>query len=408
MLSLGGKTFVLLVLALILTALNFVFNKTEWGYSRGYVTLKGEIISTNYNRVILLDKNSKLWSLRLRRNQRIYVSDGVEIFGYAKGGKIYVKKLQIERNFLQKFRIKIHNFLKGRFLKTAKGKFAKKLGSALIFGENWFSKKERLKISHLGIYHIIVISGMHFALFLTFFFIFPLRWKLRWKLALLFFSVFTLFILFPKAPAYRAFISVAIFLLASILERPYNALKALLIAYSISIAIYPFWMFNYGFWLSYLATLSLILYYGVRKTPEQDYFGNFLGKTLGLEASVVVMATINPILVYYLKYISFGVFLYGFIFTFVAEIYIFVAVANLITLWSIPPLTELQNWIASAFEFFYRVLPDKVYLTVSKPPTWEMYLFVVIAIFICFLPLKRSLKWFLLFGFLIIQYLVFL
>jgi ComEC/Rec2-related protein len=385
-------TLFLLLCAAAVSLWTFFTFKPKWGFGKGKVEVEGKVISVNYNRALVVDQNQRLWSVRFK-GARVYPDDAVRVVGYAYGGRVYAKEVKVKRHLLQKLRVKIHSFLKWRFLNTADDKFAKKLGSALIFGENWFSKKEREKISRLGIYHLIVISGMHYALFLTFFLALPVRWGLRWKAALLFFSFFTFFLLFPKAPAYRAFVSIALLLLAKLIERPYNALKALLIAYSLSLLFYPHWFYNFGFWLSYLASLSLILYYGFRKTPEQDYFKSFVSKTLGIEASVVVTATISPILVYYLKYLSFGVFVYGFIFTLVAELYILIATANLLTLWSLPPLTWLQNRAADLFEFFYALFPTGLSVDTPQPPVWQMYLFVALSLLILLTPFGRKVKW---------------
>ena len=375
----------------------YLFHQPQWGRAKGYTPfIRGEVISTNYNRALVLDENNRLWSVRFKYGNPTYPGDSIVFKGYAKGSRVYIKHYNISRSFFQKIRVSVHSFLKERFLNAVRDKFARKLGSALIFGENWFSKRERTKISHLGIYHLIVISGMHYALFLTFFLFIPVRWRLRWLIALLFFGFFTLFVLFPKAPAYRAFISVALFLLAFLFEKPYNALKALLLAYAVSLLLYPHWLFNFGFWLSYLASLSLILYFGTRKTPEEDYFVNFLSKSLGIEASLVVMVTISPILIYYLKYISFGTFLYSFAFTVITEVYLLIATLNLLSLWSIPPAVDLQIMVSKVFEYLYRIFPENVYVKTASIPKWEMYLFIFISLAILISPLSKVKKWLLL------------
>ena len=393
------KGFFILSILLLFSGFHAYKNHVKREKVYGEVHLKGEVINTIYRKAIFLDDKGRIFRFYFPKGVRLYPGDGVELEGTAKGSYIKVKHLKVKRNFLQKWRIKLHNFLKRRFLRTAKTAFEKKLGSALLFGENWFSRAERLKLAHTGIYHIIVISGMHYALLFTFFLIFPVRWRLRYWLALAFFAFFTFLVLFPKAPAYRAFISFAVFLLAKLFDRQYHSLKALLLAAALWLWLFPYWFYNLGFWLSYLASLSLILYYGIQKTPEENFVRNVAGKLLGLEAALVVMAVINPLLAYYFHYFSFGSFFYTWIFTLLAEGFLIVGILNMLTLWSFPLFLEVQHYIASAFgEVFYRI-PEAVYFEVPDYPKWFMYLFVVLPLLVLLITPPRYRFRFLLFLF---------
>jgi len=381
---------IILIPILLFTVLNALQHRPHWGKTYGYTHFKGEIISSNYRKFYLLTGDGNIFSLYPPKGSKPTVGDRVEVYGYAKGNLIKVKRLKIYKSLLRDLRVKIHRLLKERFLKSAKTPFEKKLGSALLFGENWFSKKERSKFSHLGIYHLIVISGMHYALFFLFFLLFPVRWKLRYILAFAFFAFFTYLVLFPKASAYRAFISFALFLLAKILERQYHSLKALIVAAIIGLSLFPHWLFNIGFLLSYLASLSLILYYGGNRTPEENFFKNALGKFLGLEATLVVSSAINPILAYKFHFISFGGFLYTALFTALTIPFLFLGLLNTVTLWSFTPLVELQHLISKLFEFTFNLVPDHVYLTVSNIPLWAVYAEVLIALAVLLLPIRRK------------------
>ncbi|HIC08886.1 MAG TPA: ComEC/Rec2 family competence protein [Aquificales bacterium] len=391
--KLPQKGFLILLLLSLISAFTAYKHNFKRANLNGYIQTQGEVINVIYRKVLFLDYQDRLFYFYIPKGVRIYPGDQVEVEGLAKKSYIKVKRITIKRDFLQKIRVKIHNTLKSQFLKTAQTPFEKKLGSALLFGENWFSKKEKQKLGHTGIYPLIVISGMHYALLFTFFLIFPVRWKLRYWLALSFFVFFTFLILFPKAPAYRAFISFSLFLLAKILEKQYHSLKALLIAFSLWVLIFPYWFFNVGFWLSYLASLSLILYYGNRKTPESSLFENMLKTFLGLEASLVVLTVINPILAYYFHYYSFGSFLYNQIFTLLAEGFLLIGILNMLTFWSFPPFVELQHLIASTFEWIFSKIPENVFIKVPYFPKEVMFLFVVTAIgLLLIVPKKWKLK----------------
>ncbi len=400
------KWTLILLLPLLAVLSNALLHPTKRGKLFGSVHLKGEVINTSYGMVYIKTDKGLIFKLYPPKGKKLFVSDTVDVWGKAYGFRLYAEKLKIYRSSLQRLRVKIHTLLKERFLKTAKSKFEKKLGSALLFGENWFSRKEKLKMSHLGIYHIIVISGLHYALIFTFFLIFPVRWKLRYWLALAFFTFFTFLILFPKAPAYRAFMSFLLFLSAKILERRYSSLKALILAAILWIALFPYWVFNIGFWLSYLASLSLILYYGGGRTPEENFFRNFFGKFLGLEATLVVSVAISPLLVYTFHYLSFGGFLFAWIFTPLAVAFILVSLLNGLTLWSFTPLLEVQHLTANLFEGVFRTIPETVYINTPTIPKWEIYPLTILALVAVALPIPK--KWLLLIFLLFLETAIFL
>lgn len=396
----------ILFLTLFIALSNALLHPTKRGKIFGNVHLKGEVINTSYGRAYIKTNRGLVFKLYPPKGEKLFISDAVEVWGKAYGFRIKAEKLKIHRSILQRLRIKIHNFLKTRFLKTAETNFEKKLGSALLFGENWFSRKEKLKMSHLGIYHIIVISGLHYALIFTFFLIFPVRWKLRYWFALAFFTFFTLIILFPKAPAYRAFISFLLFLTAKILERRYSSLKALIWAATLWILLYPHWVFNIGFWLSYLASLALILYYGGGRTPEENFFRNFFGKFLGLEATLVVSVAISPLLAYTFHYLSFGGFLFAWILTPLAVTFILVSLLNGLFLWSFTPLLEIQHLTANLFDKVFYILPEKVFFHTAPIPKWELYSFTILALIALALPIPK--KWLVLISLLLLETAIFL
>ena len=381
-----GKGFLILLAFAIIATFFASLHKVERANLHGYVKVEGEVIATSFGRVYLLSEEGKLFKLYLRK--KVYPSDILSVKGFASGYYLYPEVVEIKRSFLQKVRIKIHNLLKERFLKTSRSRFEKKLGSALLFGENWFSYKERKRLSHLGIYHVMVISGLHYALLFTFFLIFPVRWKLRYYLALGFLSFFTFLVLFPKAPAYRAFFSFALFLLAKILEERYVSLKAWLFAYGLSLLLFPYWFYNVGFWLSYLASLALILYYGGNRTPEQNFLKNVVNGWLGVEASVVVLSVINPIIVKYFGFISFGGILYTALFTLLTEIFLIVGLLNMFTYWHFPPFLELQHLVAKLYGELFYSLPEKVYIKAGNLPEVFVYLFPLLSLGVLALPLR--------------------
>ncbi len=389
--QLKSKTLWFLLALALLSSLYAIGKKPKPLRKEGLIETSGEVISTKYNRVLVLTEGNKLLLFKARKGKPLYVGDKVFVKGSSKGFFLKRVSYRVRRDFLQRLRVKVHNFYKRKIFQTQRSRFARKLALALLLGENWFSKKERLKISRIGIYHLIVISGMHFALFLTLFLLLPVRFKIRHWVALLFFAFFALLVLFPKAPTLRTFFSISLMLIAALRERPYSALKALLVAYSVSLLLFPHWIYNFGFWLSYLASGVLILHFGSRTPPEGSFFLNIFGKTVGLEASTVVMAAIAPILVYYLHYLSLGTFFYTPIYTFLVQLYLFVGAVNLITLFELSLFTHLQERLADAFGYLLFKTPPVLCLNFTRIP--KAFVFLLPTLFVLsllFLKTRRE------------------
>ena len=178
---------------------------------------------------------------------------------------------------------------------------------------------------------------------------------------------------------------------AKIEERLYSPLKALLWGYSLSLLFFPHWFYSLGFWLSYLASLGLILYYRSNRTPEENFLRNFFGNLLGLEATLVVTAVISPLLAYYFHFFSFGSFLYAWIFTLLTEFFLLVGILNTVTLWSFPPLVEAQHIISDAFDVLFEKVPERVYINLEPFPFWVAVVSVITALGILIL-IKRK-RW---------------
>jgi len=127
------------------------------------------------------------------------------------------------------------------------------------FDNQIFSEKFR----SLGLSHILVISGFHFTLIVAFFgllfrFLMPYKYSLFLLLALS--SFYALFIGMTPSIG-RAFLSSALFLSAKLLGRVADGLNSLGVALIILLIYNPFFALSIGFQMSFLATLSILLFY---------------------------------------------------------------------------------------------------------------------------------------------------
>ena len=134
--------------------------------------------------------------------------------------------------------------------------------SALITGDV-DERSIRLDLNRLGLQHLLAISGFHFSFFslllsvlLRPFFSFSMR-----NGALI--AVLALYFLFlgPAPSILRAFTTIVLFLSAQSLKRKNSALNALGAALVLELFLDPLVLTQLSFQLSFLCTLSLLLFY---------------------------------------------------------------------------------------------------------------------------------------------------
>ena len=197
------------------------------------------------------------------------INENIEV-----GNKILVKgkfteNKNISNGVIGDYKIEDYKVLKSDFIdklyKRRKYVFESiesKLGerkAALITSVS-FGYKGELNDDHkelmksLGISHVISISGLHLVLVYN-----VLRKLLGVKLSLILALVYVLFS-GASAPAVRAYIMIVILTFGKIVKRNYNPLASLSLAGIILLLIKPYYIYNIGYVLSFLATLGIILF----------------------------------------------------------------------------------------------------------------------------------------------------
>ena len=115
------------------------------------------------------------------------------------------------------------------------------------------SYKNKELLNSLGISHVICLSGLHVMIIGAF-----LRRIFGEKISLI---ILGLYILFTGliTSAVRAFIMVFIMRFGAIVKRKYNSLGAMCLAGTFMLLYKPYYIFDFGCVLSYLATLGIII-----------------------------------------------------------------------------------------------------------------------------------------------------
>lgn len=153
--------------------------------------------------------------------------------------------------------------------------------------------KELMK--NLGISHVISISGLHLVLVYS-----VLRRILGVKLSLVLALVYVLFS-GASAPAVRAYIMIVILNVGKIVKRNYNPIAALSLAGIILILEKPYYIYNLGFVLSFLATLGIILF---NKDLNKKLYKlpNSIRNTIAISLSAQILTL--PIIILYFNEVS--------------------------------------------------------------------------------------------------------
>lgn len=153
--------------------------------------------------------------------------------------------------------------------------------------------KELMK--NLGISHVISISGLHLVLVYS-----VLRKLLGKKLSLLLAFIYVLFS-GASASSVRAYIMIVILTFGSIVKRNYNPLASLSLAGIILLVMKPYYIFNLGYLLSFLATLGIILF---NKSLNKKLYKlpNFIRSTIAISLSAQMLTL--PVIILYFNEVS--------------------------------------------------------------------------------------------------------
>lgn len=170
-------------------------------------------------------------------------------------GTIYVERiLGVKQDYI--FKLKNISRIYYEKLKSVVGKDDSALISSTTLGfTEALTEEQNQDMVTLGIIHVISVSGFHIALiFLILDKFFSI--KLSIPLCLLY-----VIITGASSPTIRAFFMILVLKLSKKLFKNYDALSSLALSALILILYKPYFLFDIGFGLSYLATLGILVMY---------------------------------------------------------------------------------------------------------------------------------------------------
>lgn len=218
-----------------------------------------------------------------------------------------------EKPWLQK----IHEFSIQTIEKNIKDSSSKALLKAMLLGdEQDIDPNTRKAYSDTGIIHIVSISGAHVAILFGFivlcFGLLPLR-KHHWLKYIFGLALVWFYVLLAGAstPALRAAIVFTIVAVGAVLHRQSNPLNYLFSAAFLMLLWQPMWLFTIGFQLSFVAVLSLFIFFTPIRNwlPEKEkieavvpvkmlaWLLNFIADAITL--SIAAELLVAPLVAYY-------------------------------------------------------------------------------------------------------------
>jgi len=302
---------------------------------------------------------------------------------------------------LYRFRSRLSSLVDKCFL-TSSGHLSQQgaILKGMTLGERGLISGETERIMQKsGAYHVLAISGLHIGIisyFLYLLFSF-LRINERWNCGLIIVLLAVYAIMTGgRASVLRATIMAAVYLGGRMLYREASFLNTISFSALVILLCYPAQLFDAGFQLTFVATLSIVLF-----APRLVRLLHFLPKYLRGTIAISLAAQLGllPILIYYFHRVSLVsvitniavfplsalVVLGGFVF------YLFSLVIPPLSLYFSVPLDSLLSLCYNSF-YWAGSLPHASY-RIPTPPWWVVagYYALVLAML---LPLRRKvLRW---------------
>ncbi|SHK56948.1 competence protein ComEC [Thermocrinis minervae] len=140
---------------------------------------------------------------------------------------------------------------------------------AYIFGEDadLLPLEVQRSFWESGLLHILVVSGSHIALiFMVFYRFLPYPYGHILSLILSFF--YTFYVVRTEPPVLRAFLMFLLYVMAKLSDHRPDYVSILFVSGAIILFVFPEYLQSYSFWLSFFATLFILL--SIKEAPIQN------------------------------------------------------------------------------------------------------------------------------------------
>lgn len=267
-------------------------------FGQRHIELGDEITFKGQLKIPLENTNPKLFNYRLSLlTNKIYTSITIKDYSI-------MAINSSNKSFKDKIKINFYNRIENIFDSNLK-EVNSSLMKSIILGEYSYLDDENIsKYRDLGLAHILAVSGLHIGI-ITGFLIFLLAHlginrKVNIAITLSIIWIYGYILGFPPS-LLRANIIFSIVFYAQLSAEAYDSINNIFLAMFILLIINPMWIFNLGFQLSFIATISIVYF-----TPIiQAYFYGYRNRiTDGLSPLLSVLIGLLPIQAYYFNKVS--------------------------------------------------------------------------------------------------------
>ncbi|WP_202711179.1 DNA internalization-related competence protein ComEC/Rec2 [Sporosalibacterium faouarense] len=207
-------------------------------------------------------------------------------------------------SFSQKTALKFKGKIEKLFDTVLKEHHSSFMKAMLLGDSKYLDEATQNTYRELGLAHVMAVSGLHIGI-ISLFLIYALTFmgvnrRIAIFITVLFIWFYGYLIGFPPS-VLRASIMFSFLMLANIIYRRYDALNLIFLAAFILLIYNPLWVFSVGFQLSFLATMSLVLF-----TTRIEAILSRWNKDLGNKLSplIAVQIGIIPIMAFHFNNIS--------------------------------------------------------------------------------------------------------
>jgi len=205
------------------------------------------------------------------------------------------------------FRRRLYNCLKNAFYRYLDYRNASIAESLILGNRNNISEYVAESFKKCGLYHLFAISGLHLSFFVSLIYLVFRRFKnsiiVFWTVIV--FLVIYNFLVVGRASILRASVAAFFMILARSWGREYSRRVILYLSYIILIIYNPYFLYDIGFWMTYISMSALVFVYPlilriaatipVLKTCKKNFFIEIVLITISIKV------VLFPVLAYFFE-----------------------------------------------------------------------------------------------------------
>lgn len=208
--------------------------------------------------------------------------------------------LSLGENLRKKFKTKVESTF-DEYLNLKNSQLMK----SVMLGEiSYLDEEYQIKYREMGLAHLMAVSGLHIGIISSFLIsalaILGVNRKVNVGMTIAILWIYGYLIGFPPS-VLRSLIMFTVLMYSQVQFRSYDEINTIAFAAFVLLIYNPLWLFNVGFQLSFMATLSLLLFLKEMRNKFYPYKGKAM---TSLYSILAVQIGIAPITIYYFNSIS--------------------------------------------------------------------------------------------------------